>query len=135
MDRELTISLKVAAGYLVIVGMVGIVWPLLGLGPHHPEFEAQSLGYKIGAYAREHTINILFLVSGIVIFMKRNWGRKLALVVLVVSTIYTSNAFAWSYAQGEPTQQIRLVALAIIGAWNGIWFFLLVRRSSREALA
>lgn len=135
MDHELTISLKVAAFYLIIIGVVGLAWPLLGLGPHHPEFEAQSIGYKIGAYAREYTFSLLFLISGIAIFMKKDWGRKLALVVLVVSAIYTSSAFAWGYAQGEPSFQIRFISLAVIGVWNGVWFFLLARRSSRGVLA
>ncbi len=42
------IGLKIAAIYLILSGGTGLIWPLLGLGPHHPEFEAKSFAYKLG---------------------------------------------------------------------------------------
>jgi hypothetical protein len=58
--------------------------------------------FKLGAYIREHLINILFVVSGIGFLKKKNWARKMALALLVVGGIYSSNGFAWGLAGGPP---------------------------------
>ena len=78
----LTKGIKIAAIYLVIAGGLSVLWPLTGLGPHHPEFQAKSLAFKLGSFTRENLINILFIISGIGILRGKIWARKLALVIL-----------------------------------------------------
>jgi len=60
---ELTKGVKIAAIYLIIVGGTGALWPLTGLGPHHPEFQAQSFAFKLGSYASRNLINLFFVIS------------------------------------------------------------------------
>lgn len=138
MDTEITKkipwSLKIAATYLAIVGFIGLIWPLLGLGPHHLEFETQSLAYKAGAYFRSSIQELAFLVCGIGLFMRKAWARKGALIILVIATVYVGNEFAWGFAQGRPSAEVRLMSYGIITAWNAIWFYLIYKSSSAEIL-
>lgn len=60
-------GIKIAAIYLGVVGVFGILLPFAELGPHHTEFQAKSFAYKLGAYSRQNVLNILFIVSGIFI--------------------------------------------------------------------
>jgi hypothetical protein len=124
---ELTKGAKTAAIYFIIIAGIGILWPLSGLGPHHPEFQAESFAYKLGAYARENVINILFLISGIGLIKNKVWARKMALAILVISTFYLANSFAWGAVHGMPTISIRFVLFLIVGLWNGLWFYLVYK--------
>ena len=128
------VSLGIAAGYLILTGTLALVWPFLGIGPHHPEFQAKSIAFKAGAYSRELTFGILSLVSGVGLFLRKSWARKLALAILVITAIYISYQFAWGFAGGRPNAAILGMSFAIIGAWNAIWFFLLFKKSSKEAM-
>ena len=134
MSKKLTLSLTISASYLILISMIGLTWSFMGFNSQHPDFNAQTIGYKMGAYAREHTFNILFLIAGVAILKKKEWGRMLAMVSLVVGTLYTANAFAWGYVQGEPSNEIKVISLIIVGVWNGLWFYLLAKRSSRLAM-
>ncbi len=127
MRLELTKGVKIAAIYFIISGGIGALWPLTGLGPHHPEFQATSFAWKLGSYAREILISILFLISGIGLLYKKIWARKMAMVILVISTIYSANSSAWGFAQGEPTLSIRAISFLIVGLWNGFWFYLVYK--------
>ena len=134
-SQKLPLSLKVAAAYLIIGGFIGLIWPLLGLGPHHTEFEAQSLVYKVGAYFRSSIQEVAFFVCGVGLFMRKTWARKSALIVLVIATIYVGNEFAWGFAQGRPSTEVQLISYAIVAAWNAIWFYLIYKPSSAEVLS
>ena len=124
---ELSIGIKVAAFYLIFIGGIGVLWPLTGFGPHHVEFQTMSFAYKLGSYARENLINFLFLISGIGIFYKKVWARNMALIILVISTIYSSNNFAWGFSNGQPTLIVRFFSFLILGLWNGLWFYLIYK--------
>jgi hypothetical protein len=117
----------IVTGYLVLAGLAGLVWPLLHLGPNHPEFQAQSLAYRLGANSRELAFSIASVAAGIGLFWHYNWARKLALGVLLVQTIYTANALAWGFSGGQPTARVRLVSRIVAAAWNGLWFYLVYR--------
>jgi len=132
--RRFPVSLGIAAGYLILTGTVALVWPFLGIGPQFPEFQAKSIAFKAGAYSRELTFGILSLVSGVGLFFRKSWARKLALAILVITTIYISYQFAWGFTGGRPNAATLGMSFAIIGAWNAIWFFLLFKRSSKEAM-
>lgn len=124
---ELARGSKIAAIYLLIAGSVGILWPLTGIGPYHPEFQAKSFAYKLGSYTRENLMNILFLISGIGILNRKIWARKMALVILVTSAIYAANSFAGGFSNGPPSLITRLISCLVFGLWNGLWCFLIYK--------
>lgn len=124
---ELNKGIKIASIYIIIAGALGIIFSFIGPGPNYPEFEAKSLAFKLGSYTKEHLINILFVVSGIGILKKKNWARKMALTILVVGCIYSSNDFAWGLAGGPPPPPVRLISLGILILWNGLWFYLIYK--------
>jgi hypothetical protein len=132
--KPLPLSLKIVTGYLIFIGALGIAWPLLGFGPHNPEFEAQSLSYKIWAYFKDGIYNVLYLSAGIGIILRKKWARRLGLALLVITTISTANAFAWGRAGGPPETETLLVSFTVVGAWNVIWFYLLYKKTSKLAL-
>ena len=138
MDNEeikiFPLALKVTAVYLIIVGGVGLIWPLLGLGPYHPEFEVQTTAFKVGAYFRESIINMAFLVAGIGVFLRKYWGRTTGLVALAISSIYAGNSFAWGFENGPPNNTTLIVSYLVTAAWNGIWFYILIRKSTVATL-
>ena len=128
--EKLPISLKVAASYLVLSGAMDLIWPLTGLGPHHAEFQAKSLAFKIGSYSREISFALLYLASGIGLFLRKPWARKLALVMIALGSIYTVNSFAWGFAKGRPSLNVYLISTAIVGLWSALWFYLVYRNKT-----
>jgi hypothetical protein len=132
---NIPIGLKIAAAYLVAVGVIGLIFPLTGLGPNHAEFEAQSVAFKAGAYFRSGFLDLAFLVCGIGLFMRKAKARKAALIVLVIGAYYTGSEFAWGFAQGRPSINVLLMSCAIVTAWNAIWFYLIYKQSSAEVLS
>ena len=130
----LTKGIKIAAIYLIIAGGVGIIWPLTGLGPHHPEFQAKSFAFKLGSYTKETVFNILFLISGVGILNKKVWARKMALVILVINVIFAANSFAWGLSKGPPSLNVRLISWVVFGLWNGLWFYLIYKVKLTEII-
>ena len=124
------VVLRIAAGYLLVAGTIKVVWPLLRLGPDHPEFQAQSLAHKIRAYTREFTISVAYLVAGLALLSHHAWGRTVALVFLVIGGFYGANAFAWGFSQGPPTPRARLFSRIVVGIWHGLWFYVIYRLPS-----
>jgi hypothetical protein len=131
-SQQIHTGVKVAAAYLVIAGVLGIVIPVLFLGDQYPEFNFQSLSYKAGAFLREGIQSIAFIVCGAGLILGKSWARMWALVVLAYSTIYLANQFAWGYTGGPPATNIRLLSFAIFITWNGIWFLLIYRYANRN---
>jgi hypothetical protein len=120
-------TLRIAAGYLVLSGFTGLVWPLLRLGPNHPEFRAQNLATRIGAQTRELILAATSAVAGLGLFWHHSWARKLALGLLVVEAFYGSEAFAWGFSSGPPKPRVRLFSHLVVAAWNALWFYLIYR--------
>ena len=126
----MSIALRVTAIYLIIAGIIGTVWPLLNLGPNHPEFEAQSFAYQLGSHARELSISLAFLISGIGLLKLKLWARKVALVALALAFFYGGNAMAWGYAGGKPPSNIIIYSYLVCFVWYGVWFLILYRSST-----
>ena len=120
-------TLQIAAGYMAVIGIIGLVWPLLHLSPNHPEFRARSLADRMGAQTRELTFSAASVVAGIGLFSHHAWARKLALGLLLIETICAANAFAWGFSSGQPTPRVRLFSRIVVAAWNGLWFYLIYR--------
>ena len=125
LEKSIPVKLKIVGCYLLVIGSLGVIWPYLGLGPNHEEFIAKSHTYKIGAYSRFMILNLIFLISGIGILLKKSWARKTAMVVLIISTIYTANDIAWGVSGSSPTRIIYLGSFIIVALWNGLWFYYL----------
>ena len=120
-------TLNFAAGYLLVVGIFGLLVQFLHLGPNHPEFQAQNLAFRVGAQTRELTFAAISVVAAIGLFGHHAWARKLALVLLVIEIIFASNAFAWGFSKGRPTRRVLLISRVVTAAWNGFWFYLIFR--------
>lgn len=127
-------ALRITALYLIISGVVGTAWPLLNVGPSHPEFDAHSLAYQIGSYTREAAISITFFVSGLGLLKHQLWARKVALVALPIAFLYSGNAFAWGWAGGRPSGSVIVCSYAACLAWYGTWFWLLYRQQTVKQL-
>jgi len=67
-------ALRIAALYMLVRGGIGLVWPLLRLGPNHPEFQAQSAAYRSGAHSRELILSVACIVAGVGLFWHHAWG-------------------------------------------------------------
>ncbi len=130
LEKKLSFSLKIAAACLVVSGIVGLLLPLIRLGPHFAEFEAHALAFKIGAYAREIIFAILFVVAGCGIFFRKPWARIMALVLIPLSAIYDANSCAWCIARGNPPVKTRIIAAVTLFLVNSIWFYLIYRAKS-----
>jgi hypothetical protein len=130
LKKKLPMSLIIAAGYLVLSGALDLIWPLIGLGPHHAEFQAKSIAFKFGSQIREILFALLFLTSGIGLFLRKSWALKLALVMIIIGAVYSINSFAWGFAKGRPSLNVYLVSIAIVGLWNALWFYLVYRNKA-----
>ena len=130
---KLPLSVKLAAFYLLWCGISGVMWPLLGLGSHHAEFEAKSAAFKAGSYVRSISFALAFLIAGVGILSRKSWARKLALVLLVLDIPYSATEFAWGFARGRPSLSVLLVSYGMLAAWSGLWFYLLMRRRAADA--
>jgi hypothetical protein len=132
---RLPLGLRLVAGYFILVGVVSLLLPLFYSGTPLAEFEAKPAAYKVGARARSLTVDVLYIVCGVGLFRRRRWARKLGLWVLVATTFYGAFSFAWGFAHGKPAPAILAMSFAVVGAWCAIWFFLLYRQSSAQALS
>ena len=132
---KLPLGLKVAAAYLLFAGASSFVLPLFAHSLHYAEWDASSTAHKVGVHIRFVILNGLFVIAGIGLFNRRSWARKLALVILVVSTVYSACEFAWAVAHGRPSSMLVLIGFVVVGAWNAIWFSLVYRRSSAQCLS
>ena len=130
-EAPLSKALRIAAGYMLLSGIIGLVWPLLNLGPHHAQYEAQSFAYKLGAQFRELTINALFIIAGIGLFRRRVWARSLALGSLVLAAADGTTTFAWGFAGGPPSSRVYLFSGIVNALWDGLWFYLIRRPAYR----
>jgi len=134
-NPRLPLGLKTAAIYLILLGVAGLILPLTSLVPHHSEFVAKTIFYKQGAYSKEIIFNILFVISGVGLFFRKSWARRMALITITISTIYAANSFAWGFAKGNPSITVLSISLIIVSLWNSIWFVLIYRKKSAAALS
>lgn len=134
-DKPLPLGLKLAAGFMVLSGLIGVILFVLhfagfSIVPEHKKFTAKSTDYKIRSFLKDIVINFVFIISGVGLMFRKIWARKLALTFLLVSAYYGATAFAWGLAGGRPSMKIYLSALAASIVWHGIWFYLIYRKES-----
>ena len=117
--------LRVASAYLLFSGAFNLACTVFKLGPRHREFQTLNKARRLGAQTREVAFSIAYIVAGVGILTHQGWGRVLALGVLVVSTVYDANAFAWGFSSGPPSVRSRWFSRVVLVAWNGAWFYLI----------
>jgi hypothetical protein len=122
--------LRIAIGYMLVRGVIGLIVPVLRLGPNHPEFQAQGFAYRVGAKTRELVLSVAYIVVGVGLLRHEVWGRMLTSGLLAVATIYEANAFAWGISKGPPSPRVRLVSNIVVVAWNAMWFYLIYRATT-----
>ena len=131
-SARLHTALKVAAFYMIVVGLIGLTFPFIADTSQYPEFAAQSLAYKVGAYAREVTLSAVFVVCGSGLLLAKPWARTLGMVVLVIASYFNGIQFAWGLAGGPPTTKILAISYSVVIVWNGLWLFLIYRYGARS---
>ncbi len=129
------LGLKIAAIYLIIAGLLGTILLITSIKPPVDiEISERNLGYKIGLYSREIILITLYITSGIGLFYKKLWARKCALWVIPIAAIYSIFTFAWGMARGKPGVLEIIIASIIVLGWNGLWFYMIFRKSTKEYL-
>ena len=134
-EARLPKALRIAAAYMVLIAIFGLVLPLTNMGPQYAQYDARSFAYKLGAQLRELTINVLFIVSGIGLFRRRIWARNLALWSLVLAAIDGTTTFAWGLAGGPPSSRVYLFSGIANALWEGLWFYLIYRTAYKQTLS
>jgi len=131
--KSIPVSLKLAAGYLIFAGALGLVWPLFGLGPSHAAFESKPALYQLGAHTRDFLLNIGYMVAGAGLFARLSWAPLTALGLLAISTFFTGSEFAWGFAGEEPSSETLVASVAVVGSWNTFWGYIIYRSCFRQA--
>jgi hypothetical protein len=134
-----SLALKLVVCYFLFVGILGLIWPALGLGPHYASFDAQTSSYKAGAHFAQTAIATGFILAALAIAYRLPWGSRLAYLVLVITAFSSAKEFAWGFAGGAPSQAVYLSSLAASLVWHGILAGVIYRNrrlcSSTSALA
>ena len=131
---NLPTPLKVVAVYLLLYGLFTGYFVVENWSDWESRIADRSLGYTLGYLLKGPLLAPLALAASFGLSGARMWGRNCAICVLVLSTIFDAQAFAWGYSQSPPTVVVLLAAFALYAGWNAIWAVLLFRRSVREAL-
>jgi hypothetical protein len=142
----ISMGLKIAASYLVVTGIIEIIWIVFDIGslawsifnlppnPWHAEFAARSAPYRVTVYTRTIIIDILMLIAGIGVFLNKPWARKMGLVLMVIISFYFTRNFARGLAGGRLSALVLFVSAVISCVWHGIFFYLLLDRGKRKAM-
>src|SRR5664280_333102 len=97
---KLPMTLRIVAGYFVLIGMLAMLLamlrPAFGTTAGTVRPNAYDVGRHLGAAARFIIMYVIYVVSGIGLFRRRGWARKLGLFLLAANTfyclLYTSDA-------------------------------------------
>lgn len=131
-SRRFPLNVRIAAFYIIALALLGLVGPFFDSSTPYPKVDTQSLTDRIGWWAPEYAMNILYLVSGIYILRGHSWARKLAIGALAFIIPYGARVVAWTAAEGQPSKRILLISYGIVGVWNGLWIFLLWWKAERR---
>ncbi len=127
-------TLKITATYLIVAGIYGIILQLFS-EQEYPEFLAKSIEYKFVYFAREYAISFAFMVSGVGIFIKKKWARKVGLIGLFFAFFYHGYAFAWAWSDGKPPTKVVAYSYVVAFIWYGVWFSVLFRQNTIKHLS
>ena len=132
-SRPLPLILKAVLAYFVVIGTIGLIWPLLGIGTEHPEFAVRTASYKAGAYFSHAAVSAGFIVAAFAVILRKHWAFRLICVVLVLATLQSANGFAWGFAQGRPSGLVYGGSLLLFCAWHFLLGYLVYRNLGAPA--
>jgi hypothetical protein len=123
-------TLRIAAGYMVLIGITGFVLPLFSREPNQRDFQARSFAYRLGRRIGRFDLPAAEVIAGLGLFWHQAWARNLALALLVIGYFFNARDFAWGFsgARGaRPALRLYLVSGMVVAAWNAFWFYLIYR--------
>jgi hypothetical protein len=123
-------TLRIAAGYMVLIGIAGLVLPLFPREPNQRDFQAQSFAYRLGRHIGQFGLPAAEVIAGFSLFWHHAWARNLALALLVIGSFFNARDFAWGFSgakEARPTLRLYLVSGTVVAAWNAFWFYLIYR--------
>jgi len=126
--------LRIAAIYLITLGVVGLFLPFLGDGAYYPEAISHTLIGSIKIFSRELCLALALIIGGVGILKKQLWSRKVCLCALGLAFFYGGNIIGWQYADGKPSAQILIGAYGLSFLLFGIWFLLLFQQLTKKSL-
>jgi hypothetical protein len=132
---RLPLGVKVVGIYFIFCSVAALVLMLFVPAKDYAELRDMTAAKKAGAATRQVMIDVLYLSCGVGLFRRRAWARRLGLLALAVATYYGAYSFGWGFSGGRPSHTVLLMSFIIVGTWNAIWFFVLCRRSSAQALS
>jgi hypothetical protein len=136
--NTLSTALKIVAIYLILSGINGLLFPLINAliihWPDYAEFQVRDSAYKFGAYSRIFILNLLYVVSGIGLLLKKPWARKMALIIIAIMTIYSVSDAAWGWARGRPTFRAYCTVSTLILPWKALLFYIVFKTRKLESL-
>jgi hypothetical protein len=134
----LSIAFRIVAIYLILSGINGLLFPLINTliihWPDFAEFQARNSAYKFGAYSRTFILNLLYVVSGIGLLLRKPWASKLALIIIAIMTICSINNAAWGWAGGRPTFRAYRMVSTLIIPWKALLFYIVFKARKIESL-
>jgi len=129
---EAPLGLSVAAIYLIIATGISVILFILNPSEGMPE---RSFAQKAGTYTWFIAFHMLFLISGIGILKKKPWARKVAIWIIPITTLFSIYSwFNWQWRGVNPKFYEPLIFSVFTFGWNGIWFYLIFRKSSKDYL-
>jgi len=129
---KLPTGLKIAAIYFGIVGVYGLLTPLVTENPWSSSNDGLSTGFKVAAYLTRIS-SVLFLVPAIGIFRRRRWAREVALLLITLHTLAALVVGNWG-ARDVNAPIVPIFCILPLLFWNGFWFYLIYKKSSKEAV-
>jgi len=126
--------LRIAAFYLIAIGLVGLVWPFLGGSGSYPEAVSLPLADLLKSFARELCLAAAFVIGGIGILKQQMWSRKVCLTSLGLAFFYGGNFFGWQWAGNNPSTQIIASAYGLSFVLFGLCFFVLFKHLNEKNL-
>ena len=127
-------TLRIAAIYMIALGILGLCWPFLGSHINYPEAQAPSLICSIKLFARELCLALGFIIGGIGVIKKQMWSRKVCLTVLALAFFYGGNVLGWQWAEGKPSTPILMAAYGVSFILFGICFLFLFQHLTEHNL-
>lgn len=126
--------LRLAALYLIALGLAGLAWPFASNAIYYPEMATQALSQQLKIYSRELCLALAFIIGGIGIIKKQLWSRKVCLAALALAFFYGGNIISWQWAGGKPPTQILISAYLLSFLLFGVLFLILFRELTAKAL-
>jgi presenilin-like A22 family membrane protease len=123
--------LKIVAVYFLIVGLFYFYETVFKSWPFQAKPQVLTSSFYVAASIRKFFC-ILFVIPGIGLFYRKRWAKNLALVLIVLNTIFEVFMALLAFVNYKPPIVAYLGIVFIIG-WNTMWFYIVSKKIYREA--